>query len=67
MYSKIFQIVEIDSSFYRIPERGTIKHWKRETPDDFLFTAKFGKTMTADKNRALKTYKCYSIKYQGRE
>lgn len=49
MYSKIFQIVEIDSSFYRIPEPNTIKQWAKETPDDFLFTAKFRKTVTADK------------------
>lgn len=49
MYSKIFNIVEIDSSFYRIPDRKTIKQWADETPDDFLFTAKFRKTITADK------------------
>jgi len=49
MYSKIFNIVEIDSSFYRVPDRKTIKQWADETPADFLFTAKFRKTITADK------------------
>ena len=49
MYSKIFNIVEIDSSFYRIPTKDTIKQWADETPDDFLFTAKFRKTITAEK------------------
>jgi len=48
-YSNIFKIVEIDSSFYRIPSKETIKQWAEETPDDFLFTAKFRKTITADK------------------
>jgi len=49
MYSKILKIVEIDSSFYRIPSRETIKQWADETPDGFLFTAKFRKTITAEK------------------
>jgi uncharacterized protein YecE (DUF72 family) len=52
MYSKIFQIVEIDSSFYRIPSKETTKQWADETPDDFCFTAKFSKRMTQEKRLA---------------
>jgi uncharacterized protein YecE (DUF72 family) len=40
LYSKIFDLVEIDSSFYRTPSPSTVKQWKEKTPREFLFTAK---------------------------
>ncbi len=40
LYSKIFDLVEIDSSFYRTPSPQTLKQWREKTPSDFLFTAK---------------------------
>ena len=51
-YSKIFKIVEIDSSFYRIPTRETIKEWTDGTADDFLFTAKISRRITEEKRLA---------------
>ncbi|MBI4258367.1 MAG: DUF72 domain-containing protein [Thaumarchaeota archaeon] len=48
-YSKIFNIVEIDNSFYRFPTRETVKQWAEETPDDFIFTAKVHRRITAEK------------------
>ena len=48
-YSQIFDYVEIDSSFYSIPDQFTVKNWFRRTPENFGFTAKFPKTVTHDK------------------
>jgi uncharacterized protein YecE (DUF72 family) len=48
-YSKVFNYVEIDSTFYRIPNEFMVKNWYRRTPDDFRFTAKFPKVITHDK------------------
>ena len=49
-YSQIFDYVEIDSSFYRIPNQFMVKNWFRKTPDSFRFTAKFPKVITHDKH-----------------
>jgi uncharacterized protein YecE (DUF72 family) len=49
-YSQIFDYVEIDSSFYRIPNQFMVKNWVKKTPDSFRFTAKFPKVITHDKH-----------------
>jgi uncharacterized protein YecE (DUF72 family) len=46
MYSKVFDAVEIDSSYYRTPSPFMVSNWKRVTPEGFLFTAKFPKKIT---------------------
>jgi len=48
-YSQVFDYVEIDSSFYRIPNQFMVKNWVKRTPDNFRFTAKFPKMITHDK------------------
>ena len=48
-YSKVFDYVEIDSSFYRIPNIFTVKKWSKTTPSNFRFTAKFPKVITHEK------------------
>ncbi|HET6800483.1 MAG TPA: DUF72 domain-containing protein [Nitrososphaeraceae archaeon] len=48
-YSKVFDYVEIDSSFYRIPNIFTVKNWSKVTPSNFRFTAKFPKVITHEK------------------
>src|SRR5580704_5735746 len=40
LYSKIFDLVEIDSTFYRTPSPSTVKQWREKTPQEFLFTSK---------------------------
>lgn len=49
-YSQIFDYVEIDSSFYRMPNKFMVKNWAKKTPDNFRFTAKFPKLITHDKH-----------------
>lgn len=48
-YSQVFNYVEIDSTFYRIPNEFMVKNWARKTPANFRFTAKFPKIITHDK------------------
>lgn len=40
LYSKVFDLVEIDSSFYRTPSAQTVRQWREKTPNNFLFTSK---------------------------
>ena len=47
-YSKVFDIVEIDATFYRLPTSTTVRQWKEKTPPNFLFTAKLSKRITHD-------------------
>lgn len=53
-YSHVFKIVEIDSTFYRNPSKGTVMGWLKYSPSDFVFTAKLPKLITHDKKLGLK-------------
>jgi uncharacterized protein YecE (DUF72 family) len=48
-YSHVFDYVEIDSSFYRIPSPFMVKNWYKRSIRNFRFTAKFPKIITHDK------------------
>ena len=48
-YSHVFDYVEIDSSFYRIPNVFMVNHWNIKTHKNFKFTAKFPKVITHEK------------------
>ena len=45
-YSKKFNTVEADSTFYRIPREQTMLEWKKQTPSGFLFSLKFPQKIT---------------------
>jgi uncharacterized protein YecE (DUF72 family) len=45
-YSSIFDTVEIDSSFYGFPDKGTVLGMARYTPRQFLFSAKMNRKFT---------------------
>jgi uncharacterized protein YecE (DUF72 family) len=45
-YSKHFDTVEVDNTFYRIPSEATIKRWFDQTPSDFVFSLKFPRIIT---------------------
>lgn len=47
-YSSIFDITEVNSSFYRIPSSAVTRKWNNDTPCDFRFTLKFPKSITHD-------------------
>ena len=45
-YAKNFDTVEIDNTFYRRPSKDTVKNWKEEVPEDFIFSAKLPRKIT---------------------
>jgi uncharacterized protein YecE (DUF72 family) len=54
-YTRVFKTAEIDSTFYRVPSKGTVMGWLRYSPSDFLFTAKIPRVVTHDKKLGLKS------------
>jgi uncharacterized protein YecE (DUF72 family) len=45
-YSRAFRTVEVDSTFYAVPEVRTVRSWAARTPPDFLFALKMPKEVT---------------------
>lgn len=48
-YSKYYDTVEIDSTFYAYPSQGMVLGCARSTPDGFVFSAKLPKVITHEK------------------
>lgn len=45
-FAKIISTVEINNSFYRLPEISTFKSWYKEVPADFVFAVKGSRFIT---------------------
>ncbi len=45
-YSRIFQTVEIDSTFYAIPASSAVEGWHKKTPENFMFSLKMPQEIT---------------------
>ena len=45
-YSRHFDTVEINYSFYRWPERENFEQWRKETPEGFVFAVKASQYLT---------------------
>ncbi len=45
-YAKIFETVEVDSTFYAIPASSAVENWYRKTSDDFTFSLKLPRAIT---------------------
>ena len=45
-YSKQFDTVEVNNTFYKIPNKKTILSWKEQTPKNFIFSLKFPRKIT---------------------
>jgi uncharacterized protein YecE (DUF72 family) len=41
VYARLYDTVEVDSTYYRTPPEGMVVGWRRKTPPDFRFTLKF--------------------------
>ncbi len=48
-YASLFNSIEINSSFYKLPNRQTLKKWAESVPDYFRFTFKLWKQITHNK------------------
>jgi uncharacterized protein YecE (DUF72 family) len=51
-YSSLFNSIEINSSFYKVPMASTISKWAADTSDDFKFTFKLWRGITHNKGLA---------------
>lgn len=45
-YAGLFSCVEVNSSFYGLPDAATIDAWREETPENFVFAVKAPRTIT---------------------
>ena len=48
-YASLFNSIEINTSFYKIPRAQTIAKWAEDVPDDFKFTFKLWQGITHEK------------------
>lgn len=60
-YGRIFNAVEIDSTFYGIPHRGSVIRWRDMTPENFKICVKVPRTIThearlANTNTEMRTF-----------
>ncbi|GAC1312304.1 MAG: DUF72 domain-containing protein [Mucilaginibacter sp.] len=49
IYSSIFNSIEINSCFYKVPMASTVEKWAASVPDDFKFTFKLWRQITHNK------------------
>ena len=45
-YARAFRVVEVDSTFYAVPDPRTVRAWMERTPPDFTFALKMPKEVT---------------------
>ena len=45
-YAERFDVVEVDSPFYALPDPDVTRRWAERTPDEFTFHVKAGAAMT---------------------
>ena len=45
-YAEHFNLVEVNSSFYRIPDPHLVKRWCEQTPEDFTFDVKLHRLLS---------------------
>ncbi len=45
-YTTHFRTVEVNNSFYRLPEKKVLKEWKENVPDGFVFSVKASRYIT---------------------
>ena len=48
-YAERFPTVEVNNTFYRMPNTATLESWSAEVPNDFAFVLKASKRITHDK------------------
>lgn len=51
-YASLFNSLEVNSSFYKVPMSSTVGKWAADVPDDFKFTFKLSREITHNKGLA---------------
>lgn len=49
-YARVFETIEVDSTFYAIPASSAVENWHRKTPADFTFSLKLPREITHEKH-----------------
>ncbi|MHA1520543.1 MAG: DUF72 domain-containing protein [Promethearchaeota archaeon] len=62
-YSRVFNSVEIDSSFYRLPSKSSVLDWTQKTPSYFKFSVKLNKEITHGSKLDLSKCKSSLLQY----
>ncbi len=52
-YASVFDVVEVDSTFYTMPRPDVVKSWRERTPDRFMFVPKLFKGITQELHQAV--------------
>lgn len=45
-FAERFQTVEVNNTFYNLPDRSVFEHWRMNTPNDFCFAVKMSRYLT---------------------
>jgi uncharacterized protein YecE (DUF72 family) len=45
-YAEVFDTVEVNATFYRLPKESTVRDWVEQVPGDFLFAVKASRYLT---------------------
>jgi len=45
-YAEVFDTVEVNATFYRLPKRSTVEKWAEQVPGNFLFVVKASRYLT---------------------
>ena len=45
-YARLFDTVEVNATFYRLPTRSAVANWVEQTPPEFVFTIKASRYLT---------------------
>jgi len=45
-FAERFQTVEVNNTFYNLPEKSVFEHWKKNSPPDFIFALKMSRYLT---------------------
>ncbi|RWY57456.1 DUF72 domain-containing protein [Mucilaginibacter gilvus] len=53
-YGSLFNSIEVNSSFYKVPMAATVRKWAADVPDDFRFTFKLWREITHNKGLVYK-------------
>lgn len=51
-YASLTNSIEVNSSFYKMPQASTMRKWAADVPDDFVFTFKLFREITHNKGLA---------------
>lgn len=50
LYARVFETVEIDSSFYAIPSEASVKSWRKRAPAGFTYSLKLPQQITHEQH-----------------